>query len=89
MKKSLIIKVKGKVQNVGFRYYTHKAALEHHLNGFVQNKSDGSVYIEVEGEESDVDHFVAWLHQGPTWARVEEVQVQETALQDYSCFRVR
>lgn len=89
MKKSLIINVYGKVQNVGFRYYTQKTALENHITGFVCNKTDGSVYIEAEGEESELESFVLWLHNGPDWARVSEVKTQETPLQDFKNFRVK
>lgn len=89
MKKSLIINVYGKVQNVGFRYYTQKTALENHITGFVCNKSDGSVYIEAEGEESELESFVVWLHDGPQWAIVQEVKTQYTPLQGFKEFRVK
>ncbi len=89
MKKSMQIQVSGKVQNVGFRYYTRKAASEMGINGFVKNRSDGSVYIEAEGEEQDLGHFITWCHRGPAWARVESVDVQEQPLQGFTGFSVR
>ena len=55
MKQGAIIKVFGKVQGVGFRYYTQRKAVELGITGFVQNRPDGSVYIEAEGEEEDLD----------------------------------
>jgi len=89
MKRSLTINVYGKVQNVGFRYYTQKIAVELHITGFVCNKHNGSVYIEAEGEEAELSEFVTWLHTGPQWARVTEVSTQDAPLQDYKEFRVK
>lgn len=87
--KSIQIKVTGKVQNVGFRYYTKKAASEMGLNGFVKNQSDGSVYIEAEGDEHSINRFIVWCHQGPTWARVDHVEVTGQPFQDFKDFTVR
>ena len=89
MIKSLQILVTGKVQNVGFRYYTKKTANELGLKGFVRNRSDGSVYIEAEGEEQVLSRFVTWCHEGPAWARVENVELQEQPVQDFLEFSVR
>lgn len=88
-KKSLIIKVFGKVQGVGFRHYTMKKAHELKLTGFVQNKADGSVYIEAEGDKNKIDEFADWVKEGPTWARVDDVSIQETGDLGYNEFRVR
>ncbi len=48
-KKAIILRVTGRVQGVGFRYYAQKKALELGVNGYVRNRPDGSVYIEAEG----------------------------------------
>lgn len=87
--KSFQIKVTGKVQNVGFRYYTRKKAHESGLSGYVRNQSDGSVYIEAEGEEGLLSEFLSWCHHGPTWARVDAVDVQEQPLQGFTGFSIR
>jgi acylphosphatase len=89
MRKSIQIRITGRVQNVGFRYYTKKTAYEMGLNGFVRNHSDGSVYIEVEGEEQILSRFVAWCHEGPVWAHVENVEVIDQPEQNYLDFTVR
>ncbi|MCF8230437.1 MAG: acylphosphatase [Bacteroidales bacterium] len=89
MKSSLIIKVEGRVQGVGFRYYTNQKALELGISGFVKNLGDGSVYIEAEGEKEQMDLFVSWVKEGPEWARVEDVKTQENQNQDYKSFMVR
>lgn len=76
MDKGVILKVYGRVQGVGFRFYTQKKALELNLNGFVRNKPNGSVYIEAEGEANKINEFIDWCQQGPEWARVTKLEKQ-------------
>jgi len=89
MKKAVILTVSGRVQNVGFRFHTQKAAQKHGISGFVKNLYDGSVYIEAEGEEENLGQFVLWCHQGPAWARVDRVNIQNSQVQDYEAFSIR
>ncbi len=72
---AVILQVYGRVQGVGFRYYTHQKAIELGIAGFVENRADGSVYIEAEGEAKALGDFVMWCHRGPQWARVSEVKM--------------
>jgi acylphosphatase len=72
--------VVGRVQGVGFRAYTQAAAQERGLVGFVQNRADGAVEGQAEGEERAVAAFVDWLHQGSPWSRVDRVDVEELAV---------
>ncbi len=88
-KQGVTIRVSGKVQGVGFRYYTHKKATELGLKGFVQNKPDGSVYIEAEGVEEKLDEFILWCNEGPGWARVTHVQIQKNPGWGYGKFEIR
>ena len=76
MKNAAIIKVYGRVQGVGFRFYTNKKAVELNIFGFVQNKHDGSVYIEAQGNEADLQTFIDWVNIGTQWSRVNKVEVQ-------------
>ena len=89
MKKALIIKVYGRVQGVSFRYYTQKKAIEHNICGFSRNKADGSVYIEAEGEEIDLEAFSDWCNKGPQWARVIRVEKQNYPPVGYSNFIIK
>ncbi|MQY80518.1 MAG: hypothetical protein GH151_15255 [Bacteroidetes bacterium] len=66
--KNVRITVRGRVQNVGFRYFTFETANMFNIKGLVKNEMDGSVYIEAEGEEPDVDLFIEHVKQGPSWA---------------------
>lgn len=87
--KSYQLTIIGKVQNVGFRYYTHQKARELGINGYVTNKANGNVYIEAEGNESDLNNFIAWCKQGPDWARVIDLIVIEQPLCNYKTFEIR
>lgn len=66
--------VSGRVQGVYFRDFTVKEANRLCLSGWVQNLADGSVATEVQGEETDVQQLVAWLHQGSPMSRVSGVR---------------
>ncbi len=87
--KTLQIKVIGKVQGVGFRYYTEKRAKQFEIKGFVQNKTDGSVIIEAEGKDSDVRALADWCEKGPSWSRVREVKISELPFVGYDSFEVK
>jgi acylphosphatase len=89
MKTGYRIRVTGKVQNVGFRFYTSKTANEFNISGFVTNKTDGSVYIEAEGEADAMEAFLHWCSRGPQWARVEGFEVQEQPVMGFKGFNVK
>ena len=73
-KASLQVRVIGKVQGVGFRYFTEGVAEELGVSGYVMNCHDGSVEVIAEGERKIVEEFLGRLKQGPRGARVERVE---------------
>lgn len=81
--------ITGKVQNVGFRFYAQKKAHELDITGSVKNRSDGSVYIEAEGEEENLRNYVNWCHKGPPWAEVLDVKVNESPVMNIRGFLVK
>ena len=72
MKRCHII-VKGMVQGVCFRYYTQAQAQRLGLNGWVRNRSDGSVEIMAEGDSASIDKLIEWSKFGPPQAEVTEM----------------
>ncbi len=68
--------VKGRVQGVGFRYWTEDAAAEHGVNGWVRNVHGGEVEVEAEGPREKLDEFLRALHRGPILAHVREIDVE-------------
>jgi acylphosphatase len=87
--KHVSIRVKGKVQGVFFRASTVSAAQQFGVKGFVQNEPDGSVYIEAEGEDENVQQFIAWCQKGPPRAIVNDVEVLFGKWENFSSFSIR
>lgn len=69
--------VSGRVQGVGFRYFTEEAALREGLSGYVRNLEDGAVEAEVEGDAESVERFELAIRRGPRASRVDAVEVTE------------
>jgi len=69
--------IEGRVQGVGFRHFTRKAARELGLSGFVRNLPDGSVEAVAAGSGEALDAFERHLRQGPPVSRVDAVRVEE------------
>lgn len=88
MQKSLNITIYGKVQNVGFRYYTNKNARTLGIKGFVKNMPDGSVYVEAEGDADIMNTFLEFCKNGPLWSRVDKINVQEAPEKNFGNFRI-
>jgi acylphosphatase len=86
--KHLTIRIHGKVQGVFFRNTTKQMAQKVGLCGTVQNLSDGSVKVEVEGEENVLNEFLDYCHKGPSKAEVKDVSVEEGNIVGYTDFRV-
>jgi acylphosphatase len=74
--KRIIIKVYGLVQGVFFRYTTRKVARKLGLTGVVKNMSDGSVFIEAEGFEENLEDLLKFSKKGPKHAHVEKVEYE-------------
>ncbi len=72
----LRLHVRGRVQGVGFRYFTLCAARERGLLGWVRNEPDGSVLCEVQGPADAVERFIDAVQRGPSFARVEDVAIE-------------
>jgi acylphosphatase len=89
MKNSYSIKVTGRVQGVGFRFYTQKTARELGIRGFVKNMRDGSVYVEAEGEPDRMEIFIEWVRKGPEWAHVQDISLQEKPEDGFEGFDIR
>lgn len=70
--------VRGKVQGVWFRAWTIEQATEIGVDGWVRNRMDGSVEWVAVGTAEQIDELIARCHQGPSAARVDSVDVEET-----------
>jgi acylphosphatase len=65
--------VSGRVQGVGFRWFTRERARRRGLRGWVQNRPDGTVEVHVCGSEDILAGFLTELALGPDGAHVSEI----------------
>lgn len=83
------IQVFGRVQGVGFRWFTCREATRLGLQGWVRNRRDGSVEIHAQGEANAVRQLENRAQQGPATARVSGVTSEECSLETLSGFSER
>jgi len=67
--------VTGRVQGVGYRFFTLTAGRREGINGWVRNLPDGRVEIVGEGDAEAMERFERAIRQGPSGARIEQVEV--------------
>jgi acylphosphatase len=80
--------ITGRVQQVGFRFYTQQKALDLGITGSVQNLPNGDVMIVAYGNEANMLNFINWLHRGPSRAKVYNVDLQEIPFELITGFRI-
>jgi len=80
--------VRGCVQGVFYRASTQQKAIELGLSGWVRNENDGSVYMEVEGEEVQLKSLVTWCKDGPRMAQVDDVSYTVGDLENLAGFHI-
>jgi len=81
-----LLRIRGRVQGVGYRAFVEEQAARLALCGWARNRSDGSVEVLIGGEKSTVDRLIAALRRGPPGARVAEIEQSDApqdALADY------
>jgi acylphosphatase len=83
------VKAHGEVQGVFFRDSCRREAEHHGVTGWVQNSDDGTVEAFFEGPVDAVETLVKWMHDGPTRAVVDRVEVTIEEPDGLSEFRVR
>lgn len=66
--------VAGRVQGVGFRWFTAETARLCRVTGWVRNRPDGAVEAEAQGSPGAVAGFVSAVRKGPRFASVESVE---------------
>ena len=70
------IRVRGRVQGVGFRSFVYREAIQRGVGGWVRNLADGSVESEAEGPREALEGWLAAIGTGPRGARIDELSVQ-------------
>lgn len=70
------VRIEGRVQGVWFRGWTVQRAMELKLQGWVRNRSDGSVEALFAGPADAVALILQQCWDGPPGARVTNVRVE-------------
>lgn len=69
------IRFYGRVQCVGFRYTAQQAARSVKATGWVHNEYDGSVSMEIQGREEQLDHVLVFLNNA-AYIRIDRMETQ-------------
>jgi len=69
--------VSGRVQGVGFRWFTDASAAREGIHGSVGNLPDGRVEILAEGDAEALMRFERHVRHGPPGARVDHVECDD------------
>ena len=83
MKETVKLKINGRVQGVGFRYWAKVQAKRLKINGYAKNLADGSVEILASGKKTKIKELEKICNQGPSNAFVKSVNLQT---KNYICF---
>ena len=78
------VTVTGRVQGVWYRAWTREEARDLGLDGWVRNRSDGSVEAVLAGSREDIETMLGLLEEGPPLAVVERVAWEPFA-QEVAC----
>lgn len=87
--KHLNIHIFGRVQGVGFRALCKKMARNYQIAGYTQNMSDGSVYVEAEGDSQQLELFLKAIQQGNGLSHVSRIQSTEWPIQGFEEFIIK
>ncbi len=89
-RKTVLVRVTGRVQGVSFRAWTRQEARRLGIAGWVRNEPDGAVTALLSGPDNAVDAMIRRLWNGPPAARVSGVETEERDTQDaFTEFEIR
>ncbi len=89
MVKSVLVKVKGIVQGVGFRPYVYNLCINLNLFGWVNNDEEG-VNIALEAKESLIEEFLNTLKNSPPpLAKIDSIKILQKEFEDFKYFEIR
>lgn len=74
---TLRLRIRGRVQGVGYRAWLADAALRLGVHGWVRNRRDGSVEALVSGAPAAVEQLLEGARRGPPAARVDTLERED------------
>lgn len=90
-RRAVRVRVRGRVQHVGFRWFVARAARDLAVSGWVRNAEDGTVEVAAEGPAAQVEQLLTALWRGPSQAVVQAVEIEErppAAAADHTVFEI-
>jgi acylphosphatase len=88
-RKTVRVRIEGRVQGVGFRVWVERVAVDLGLEGWVRNRRDGGVEAVFAGPAQAVDAMIGSCHEGPRGAHVSLVKVLDEPTEAPKGFEVR
>jgi acylphosphatase len=73
MKELRLIRIQGKVQGVGYRFFATRVARRLGLKGWIENLRDSNVEAVIEGEAEKIDEWIEEIREGPRYAEVTKI----------------
>ena len=91
MTEACSIRIYGRVFNVGFRRYAHRYAEQCGIVGYVENdRADGSLHIEAEGDAAQLDRFTLLCGEGTPYSIITGMKIAaQPATGRYAAFEER
>jgi acylphosphatase len=83
------VRVTGQVQGVFYRAWAQGQARELAVSGWIRNCPDGAVEAHLQGEQEAVERMIARMRNGPSNARVDDVDVEQAASEPMGRFELR
>jgi len=84
------VRVKGRVQAVGFRAFVQQNAFQIGVTGWVRNVGYDIVEAVAEGTKAQIDQFLEMMKRGPNVSRVDESREEwEQVTGEFTGFHVR
>ena len=86
--RSVDVRIRGRVQGVGYRDFACREAAALGVTGFVRNRADGSVEVHLQGPRERCDAFVERCRRGPRASSVERIEItrapEDAALTEFT-----
>jgi acylphosphatase len=87
--KTIHILISGRVQGVGFRYFTLNRAIKYHIKGTIENLYiNRDVELYCQGKKDDLELFLVEIRKGPGFARINYIRENVIDLDPFEDFRI-
>lgn len=82
------VRVSGRVQGVGYRYFAKTHATELEVKGWVRNLPGGGVEALLQGEKQKVGELLNLMKTGPAQAMVSGMDISDIQCKELEDFKV-